>query len=211
MNYRSRAWTLIFYPESVPDDWFTIFQMFGKPFCISPLHDKDKNSDGEYKKAHYHAIIYSSNAIGFNTVKRLCNMLNAPIPQMVRVSDGLMQYLTHENHKNKAQYSEFDIKFGNGFEYDDLVKYADSSDKVKSSSLTTLVDYVDGLNITSYADLLQLVRFDPVLTDVCINKVTFLNTYIKDRKAVAPAVIRLCTEVPFDDDCIEIVCPDDDF
>lgn len=211
MNFRSRAWTLVFYPESCPEEWFTIFQMFGKPFCISPLHDKDKNADGEYKKPHYHAIIYSSNAIGFNSVKRLCNMLNAPIPQMVRVSDGLMDYLTHKNHPKKYQYDEKAIQFGNGFEYEDLLKYSDPSETSKSASLSTLIDYIDGLNIFSYADLLQLVRYDPVLTDVCINKVTFLNTYIKSRKTTAPAVIRLCSEIPLDDDCIELVCPDDDF
>ena len=54
---RSRLWVFVAYPESLPENWLDIIADWHVPCCISPLHDKDINADGEAKKPHYHIVL----------------------------------------------------------------------------------------------------------------------------------------------------------
>ena len=44
---KSRYWTFLIYPESAPKDWYSKLEELHIPICVSPLHDKDTNPDGE--------------------------------------------------------------------------------------------------------------------------------------------------------------------
>lgn len=76
------------------------------------LHDKDVNNDGELKIAHSHVVIETYNAYRVGSVRgwfKSCvdddgkpiNTLGQPVVDRKAVID----YLTHEHHKHKAQYS----------------------------------------------------------------------------------------------------------
>ena len=56
---RTRNFATVVYPtsEKTPENWQDILREQIIPAFISPLHDKDKNTTGEVKKAHYHIII----------------------------------------------------------------------------------------------------------------------------------------------------------
>lgn len=56
-DWRARAWTCVVYPESAPKTWKEDLHSQGIAYDISPLHDKDKNAEGEYKKPHHHVVI----------------------------------------------------------------------------------------------------------------------------------------------------------
>lgn len=60
---RTRNWTLIFYPEDLPDDWKERVDELCVKWIESPLHDRDENPDGTPKKAHIHTLFM------FETVK----------------------------------------------------------------------------------------------------------------------------------------------
>ncbi|MDU7039740.1 MAG: Rep family protein, partial [Lactococcus lactis] len=57
---RTRNWTFFVYPESAPSNWREILDSYHVPWIESPLHDKDVNSDGEIKKAHWHVLLMFS-------------------------------------------------------------------------------------------------------------------------------------------------------
>ncbi|WP_242515903.1 Rep family protein, partial [Listeria monocytogenes] len=38
---KSRYFTFLLYPESIPSDWKMKLELIGVPMAISPLHDKD--------------------------------------------------------------------------------------------------------------------------------------------------------------------------
>ncbi|MGQ7578782.1 Rep family protein, partial [Streptococcus suis] len=50
---KSRYFTFLLYPDSIPTDWQLQLELLGIPISISPLHDKDKsNVEGKlFKKA----------------------------------------------------------------------------------------------------------------------------------------------------------------
>ena len=54
---KSRTWLTIVYPESAPANWKTMLAEIGVQAIISPLHDKDKNVTGEFKKPHHHVAM----------------------------------------------------------------------------------------------------------------------------------------------------------
>ena len=39
---KSRYFTFLLYPESIPEDWLLKLELIGVPMAISPLHDQDK-------------------------------------------------------------------------------------------------------------------------------------------------------------------------
>lgn len=62
-KYKSRYFTFLLYPESIPKDWEMKLETVGLPMAISPLHDKDKNKNGGYKKAHYLVVYVARNPV----------------------------------------------------------------------------------------------------------------------------------------------------
>lgn len=48
---RTRNYATVVYPESAPADWIRLLQEQCVPALISPLHDKDLNTDGTPKKS----------------------------------------------------------------------------------------------------------------------------------------------------------------
>lgn len=113
---KSRYWSIVAYPESLPVDWQDVLQQTGCPVAISPLHDKDvEETTGEVKKAHYHILICFSGPTTFNRLKMITDDLNAPIPRNISSPRGAYRYMTHKDHPDKFQYNESDIQFLNGF------------------------------------------------------------------------------------------------
>jgi plasmid replication protein len=105
-DLKGRHFAYVVYPESAPTDWIEQMQNTGLAFVISPLHDKDTNPDNTPKKPHYHMIVSWGNTTTYKSAKGLCDMLNCPIPQMLRNCTGMYRYLTHKDNPEKYQYTE---------------------------------------------------------------------------------------------------------
>lgn len=54
---KSRNFTFLLYPESLPSDWETLLKTTGRPIAISPLHNKDvtskKTLEGQLRRLQY--------------------------------------------------------------------------------------------------------------------------------------------------------------
>lgn len=103
---KGRHFAYVVYPESAPSDWVEQLKQTGLTFVVSPLHDKDINADDTPKKAHYHVIVSWGNNTTYRSARGLCDMLNCPMPQLLKNCNGMYRYLTHKDNPEKYQYTE---------------------------------------------------------------------------------------------------------
>ncbi len=118
---RYRCWTLIFYPDSAPEEWRDMLAEKHVPMWVSPLHDRDvwtkadekKNSQhvvGERKKPHYHLIVQYDSVVNVNTCLRDFACLNGPQNvEHVESLTSMVRYLVHADDPDKAQYERADV------------------------------------------------------------------------------------------------------
>ena len=108
-NHINAMWTVA-YPESMSPDWEAQLDIF--PFCYC-LHDKDVDADGVIKKAHVHIVFQgrlTPKQCAF--VRSVLGVADNWVIQPVYSWAGVMDYLTHENEKDKYHYSRDDIYYG---------------------------------------------------------------------------------------------------
>lgn len=126
---KSRYFTFLLYPDSIPEDWEMKLESIGVPIAISPIHDKDlSDMEGQkYKKAHYHVIYVAKNPVTADSVrKRMQRALGSRSVSMVQIviqsMENIYLYLTHESKdaiaKKKHVYDKKDIKLLNNFDID---------------------------------------------------------------------------------------------
>lgn len=91
-------------------------RLLGLELAISPLHDKDKNSKGEKKKAHWHGIAKSPVKIGYKDMNEtIRDITGGPYIAKIMSLKGAYEYFIHLNHPEKYQYDKEEIQTYNGF------------------------------------------------------------------------------------------------
>ena len=148
---RYRYWTIVVYPESAPEDWRD--RLTGLQWVESPLHDKDKNSDGSIKKPHWHIIIFNQGKISYSQAKDISDLINGASPQYVQNITGMVRYLAHIDNPEKAQYDKLKI-IGHGI---DVSKYLESENDIDELEQTIEI-YCEENNIIEYAHLVRVSR-----------------------------------------------------
>lgn len=174
---KSRIWASVGYPESLPSNWIDILTATGLQIAISPLHDKDKNPDGEDKKPHYHIIFCYDGPTTYEHVKELCDGLNMTIPIKLESLRGMYRYHLHLDNPEKYQYDDRFRILLNGFDGNSVNELTKTEvDKIKKEILTFIVDN----NIVEYADLITSL-LDNDLSDmlnVASSHTILFNTFI---------------------------------
>lgn len=175
---KKRNWAFILYPESAPVDWKDLLCSTGIPFAVSPLHNKDINSDGTKKKDHYHIILSFDGPTTYNNVKELTDSLNQPIPQPIESVRGYYRYLTHKDNAEKYQYSENEIQVCNGFDTLDILTNSEISCILKD-----IQNIILDIGIVEYSDLMDyLLSYNFDYWKVASNHTLFLNTYLTSKR-----------------------------
>lgn len=157
---KSRYFTFLLYPESIPEDWEIKLETLGMPIAISPLHDKDRKEGKEkgYKKAHYHVIYVTPNPVTAHSVrmriKRLLGEQSVALVQIVASSmENMYLYLTHESKdavvKNKHVYNKKDIKLINNFDID---RYIVLDEVEKNEILDLIIELIFRFRIENLYD-----------------------------------------------------------
>lgn len=140
---KSRYFTFLLYPESVPEDWLDKLETLDIPMAISPLHDKDESPLGGYKKPHWHVIYVAKNPVTTDSVRikiqRLLGEKSVAMVQIVaRGMESMYLYLTHESKdaiaKHKHVYPKNEIRLLNNFDIDRYI-VLDESDKKRLRKL----------------------------------------------------------------------------
>ncbi|GAY74423.1 hypothetical protein NBRC111893_2569 [Lentilactobacillus kosonis] len=101
---KSRYFTFLLYPESIPDDWKSKLELIGVPIAVSPLHDKDKSTvpGQDFKKPHYHVVYVAKNPVTADSVRyKIKQLLGdqsiAKVQIVIRSMTSMYLYLTHES------------------------------------------------------------------------------------------------------------------
>lgn len=178
---KKRYWAFVLYPESAPDNWRELLQQTGLACAVSPLHDKDLDPTNQPKKSHYHIILCYSGPTTFNSVKKITDNLNQPIPIPLEQVRGYFRYLTHKDNPDKFQYNEKEITTINDFDIDN---YNDLSvSQIKHIMIDIQRICRDNL-IMEYSDLLDFLLDNDLFSylDVAQNHTILFNTYITSQR-----------------------------
>lgn len=166
------------YEDSAPKNYLDILKLQQVAFALSPWHDRDMWNEldeqenpmhkaGTPKKKHRHGVFKFDSLKNLEQVKLITDLLNAPRPQKVNSPTMAIQYFTHKNDLEKAQYDAKDI-FDCGLGVDDYyltVLTRSQKKKIvtemilymrqnKIDRLSTLIEYAQD-NKPEWFDLLQ--------------------------------------------------------
>ena len=157
---RARAWTMIVYPESAPQNWKE--QLDDEHItwaCI--LHNKDANPDGTRKKAHYHVLLLFEGKKSYEQIKELSDSLHAPAPQRVNSVRGMVRYMIHMDNPEKYQYDRAAIECHGGI---DIEQYFQMSMSETTQVLKDMINFIKENEITNFMDFLEAC-LDPETPD----------------------------------------------
>lgn len=160
---KARHFGFLLYPESIPENWKEQLESLGVSMAVSPLHDKDKNSDGTLKKPHYHVIYIARNPVTIesvrNKIKRKLGNSSVAHIEIIDHIKGSYEYLTHESKdakaKNKHVYDKKDILHINDFDIDRYVTLDESQKKELRNQLLDLVNHCGIVNMKELAAFLD--------------------------------------------------------
>lgn len=152
---KARHFGFLLYPESIPENWVEQLESLGVSMAVSPLHDKDKNSDGTFKKPHYHVIYIARNPVTIESIrKKIKRKLGNSSVAHIEIIDhikGSYEYLTHESKdakaKNKHVYDKKDILHINDFDIDRYVTLDESQKKELRNQLFDLINRCGIVNL----------------------------------------------------------------
>jgi len=179
---RVRNWTFVVYPESAPENWREIINELHTPWVESPLHDKDVNPDGEVKKPHWHVLMMFPGKKSFKQIESLTNKLNAPMPQKVANTKGIIRYFAHLDNPEKYQYDKSDIVPHCGADLSQLLEFTKME---RYALIREMMEFVRNNNVTEIMDLLDYAmaeRFSDWFPLLCDNSAYIMDSYIKSNR-----------------------------
>lgn len=165
---RTRAWNIILYPESEPDNWREILDDLHIGWVESPLHEFDSNPTGERKKPHRHITLFFGGVKSYDQVRELTAPLNGPIPQRCHDARASVRYMAHMDNPEKFQYNPKDIKAHGGADLDALLAPTASERK---EIIKEMILWVKETGCIEYQDLMDYAiekssdRWYPILLD----------------------------------------------
>ena len=164
---RTRNWTVVFYPEDLPENWQGLVDELHFRWIEGPLHDKDVNADGKPKKPHHHTLFM------FDTVKsedQVCDMLKEVFgksetgsiigiaaPQKVADRCAIVRYMAHMDNPEKVQYDIADIVGHNGADPSEVLRQSATE---KREMIIAMEEFIEQHEITELADFSRLIRYD---------------------------------------------------
>lgn len=178
-DQRSRLWVFIAYPESLPENWVDIISEWHISCCVSPLHDRDINADGEGKKPHYHILLQFTGNKAYTQIMELIEPLNCSIPQRVNSVKGQVRYFIHYDNPEKAQYRKEDIKCFGGFDPD---LYLGATETNRHVAMREMREFVISNCVEYFCDLYQYAdEHRPDWAELLDDSCTFsMAHFIKD-------------------------------
>lgn len=163
---KGKYFCCVLYPDSLSYDTDNLIKSLAGEhltFAVSPIHDRDIESDGTLKKAHYHLLIAYSSATTLSNIRGWFNACGMPYSDLhsVRICAsgvGYYRYLTHKDNPEKAQYNDCDIRVFN--DSDELFKKFSKTASDKIDDLVRIFRIVDELNTISFHDLIQYLMLN---------------------------------------------------
>jgi hypothetical protein len=179
---RTRTWTIILYPDSMPENFRNIIDEEHIQWIESPLHDKDTLPNGELKKAHIHILLMFTGVKSYEQVKQLTDSLNGPIPKICHDARAMVRYFTHMDSPDKAQYSKTDVVGHGGADVEEMFKPSSSE---RYTRIKQMIAYIKEYNIMEFQDIMDYSvsnEFDTWFPLLCDNSAIIIDKYIKSQR-----------------------------
>lgn len=179
---RTRNWTIILYPDSVPKNWRDIVDGFHIEWVESPLHENDLNADGEPKKPHWHILLMFGGVKSYEQVLELIEPLNCPIPERCHNAKAMVRYMAHLDNPDKAKYNIADIIAHGGVDIAELLR-PNSSERY--TLIGEMIGFIRDNNIIEFQDIMDYsasYRLDDWFPLLCDNSAFVINQYIKSQR-----------------------------
>lgn len=177
------GYTIIAYPESMPDDWQTKLEKLPFGYCYA-LHDKDTRVDDDgvivQKKAHMHFFFLGT------VSQKQKNYISASLGlniqgQPVRRASDMYDYLTHENSAEKYHYSKEIITHSSKWSQEEFETIA-SRDQDTAEHTGEIIQIVNQENITEYSDLMDYLNENGYVQLLSASKALWVMRYIDSRR-----------------------------
>jgi hypothetical protein len=179
---RTRNWNFILYPESASINWRELIDETRIEWIESPLHDKDLNSDGTPKKAHYHITLLFPSNKSYEQVKELTDTLNSTSPIKCQSVKGSIRYMIHKDNPEKYQYNWNDIRCYGGADLNSLCSPT-STERMQIQK--DIIEYIRSNGIMEFFDIVNYAM-DEKLDDwlnVLLNYSTIsVNAFIRSQR-----------------------------
>ena len=179
---RTRNWTIVVYPESLPDNWESLIDDLHLEWVCSPLHDKDINPTGELKKPHYHILLMFGGVKSYEQVLEVIKPLNCPIPQRCHNARAMVRYMIHMDNPEKAKYKFNDIRSFGGVDIFDMLRPCSSE---RYDIIKDMISFIKDENVIEFQDLLDyamIYQFDTWFPLLCDNSAFVIQQYIKSQR-----------------------------
>lgn len=181
-NSRGRNWTFVLYPESAKAEWLKYLKELHIQFVVSPLHDRDTDTEGRMKKEHYHILVMYEGNKSYEQIKIITEELNATIPQIAGSVKGLVRYMLHMDDPNKFKYQKEDMIVYGGVDVDELLKKT-TTDRYKL--IKEMIEFIDEQGIVEFKSLMDYAmkfKFDDWFPLLCDNSAYVIQEYIKSNR-----------------------------
>ena len=179
MGKRTNYYACIVYYESMKAEWERILEDTHIPAFISPLHDKDLDSEGNLKKPHYHILLLFESLKSQTQAEDIFALINGVGCERVLSVRGYSRYLIHLDSPDKAQYNAEDIIELSGANYQSMIRLPQD----RYSVIKEIIEYCCQNDIDHFAEVLEYAKDNrqdwfTVLIDGC--SVVLIN-YLKSR------------------------------
>lgn len=163
---KSKYFCCILYPDSTTYNTDNVIKALAEEhltFAVSPIHDRDVETDGSPKKGHYHLLLAYSSATTLSNIRAWFNACGMPESDLHSVrlcasGVGYYRYLTHKDNPEKVQYNDKDIRVFNDSE--ELFKKFSKTVSEKIDDLVRIFQIVDELNTISFHRLIQYLMMN---------------------------------------------------
>jgi hypothetical protein len=188
---RTRNWTVIFYPEDLPEDWKKQLDDLHFRWIESPLHDKDFNADGSPKKPHHHTLFMFSDVKRCEQITEMLkevfgesetgSIVGVATPQQATDRSAIVRYMAHMDNPEKAQYDISEIVGHNGADVLEILRYSSTE---KREMVVAMEEYIEQNSIFELADFSAAIRNEyPEWHTILTTQMTFyFNAFIRSRR-----------------------------
>jgi hypothetical protein len=179
---RAKNYTLVVYPDDMPEDWLEIMQQDMYDMVISPYHDKDVNPDGTKKKPHYHILVSAGSSwIRMSMLAEWGRKLKGIArPQKCSNPKGLVRYMTHIDNPEKYQYNRSEIKIIGQYDIEPYFKSTIGEDR---ETRKEIMHFIIDNNIMEFADLVEYcLEHNDTWDDYLANNTLYIKNYVSSRR-----------------------------
>lgn len=203
---RTRNWTVIFYPDDLPEDWTSLVDEQHFKWVEGPIHDRDTNPDGTAKKPHCHTLFIFESVKTVEQVEELLkgvfgesgtgSIIGVAPPKQVTDRCAIVRYMAHMDNPEKAQYDVAGIVGHNGADPAEILKYSATETR---EMIVAMEEFIEENGIIELADFSKAIRYDrPEWHTLLATKLTmYFGAFIRScrhKAAQPPKIVKIDSE-----------------